>query len=62
MTESTEQAEPIEVAEPDGQWLCIAFVGHNEYTGYVTEIVKRAARLSRGPAREAVRRQPAGVR
>ncbi len=27
-------------AEPDGQWLCIAFMGHNEHTGYVTEIVK----------------------
>ena len=33
-----EPAEPG--AEPDGQWLCIAFMGHNEYTGYVTEIVK----------------------
>lgn len=26
--------------EPDGEWLCIAFMGHNEYTGYVTEIVR----------------------
>ena len=26
--------------EPDGAWLTIAFMGHNEYTGYVTEIVK----------------------
>jgi hypothetical protein len=26
--------------QPAGEWLCIAFLGHNEYTGYVTEIVK----------------------
>jgi hypothetical protein len=32
--------EGVEVAEPGGEWLCIAFMGHNEYTGYVTEIVK----------------------
>jgi hypothetical protein len=47
---TTEQAatapecEPEDVAgdsgEPDGYWACIAFMGHNEYTGYVTEIVK----------------------
>jgi len=24
--------------EPDGQWMVIAFMGHNELTGYVTEI------------------------
>jgi len=34
--------EPRAPAAEDsgGQWLCIAFMGHNEYTGYVTEIVK----------------------
>ena len=32
--------EVSQQAEPDGEWLCIAFMGHNEYTGYVTEIVK----------------------
>ena len=41
MTGTTEAITEDELpAEPDGQWLCIAFVGHNEYTGYVTEIVK----------------------
>jgi hypothetical protein len=29
-----------EEAKPLGYWACIAFAGHNEYTGYVTEIVK----------------------
>jgi len=33
-------AELAEAAEPDGYWACIAFMGHNEHTGYVTEIVK----------------------
>ena len=38
----TETPEDIPATKPEqpGEWLCIAFVGHNEYTGYVTEIVK----------------------
>jgi hypothetical protein len=34
------EEESAEAAEPDGYWACIAFMGHNEYTGYVTEIVR----------------------
>ena len=43
MTAQAEAPEPVaseEPAGPDGQWSCIAFVGHNEYTGYVTEITR----------------------
>jgi hypothetical protein len=32
--------EALEPSEPDGHFAIIAFMGHNEYTGYVTEIVK----------------------
>lgn len=35
--DSTEDEQP---AVADGYWACIAFMGHNEYTGYVTEIVR----------------------
>ena len=39
--ETTQEAPPPDDAdEPGGYWACIAFMGHNEYTGYVTEIVK----------------------
>ena len=41
MSEDTRETSAEEQsAEPDGYWACIAFMGHNEYTGYVTEIVK----------------------
>ena len=41
MTGTTETTAENEPAGPVmGAWLCIAFMGHNEYTGYVTEIVK----------------------
>jgi hypothetical protein len=32
--------DPVLTDGDDGYWACIAFVGHNEYTGHVTEIVK----------------------
>lgn len=35
-----DSTEDEQAAEPDGYWACIAFMGHNEYTGRVTEIVK----------------------
>jgi hypothetical protein len=38
-----EEAVPDGATAPEqqpGEWLCIAFMGHNEYTGYVTEIVR----------------------
>jgi hypothetical protein len=33
-------AEPGSAAPGEGQWMRIAFMGHIEYTGYVTEITK----------------------
>ena len=32
--------EAADSEQATGEWLCIAFMGHNEYTGYVTEIVR----------------------
>ena len=40
MTDPQPEAPAGETGQPGGEWLCIAFMGHNEYTGYVTEIVK----------------------
>ena len=40
-TETTQEAVPPDDADGSGgYWACIAFMGHNEYAGYVTEIVK----------------------
>jgi hypothetical protein len=35
-----EVPEPASTTPGDGRFAVIAFMGHNEYTGYVTEIVK----------------------
>jgi hypothetical protein len=40
MTTSDAVAETGEISPSDGTWLQISFLGHNEYTGYVTEIVR----------------------
>jgi hypothetical protein len=40
MTENEGFTETAEPEQATGEWLSIAFMGHNEYTGYVTEIVK----------------------
>jgi hypothetical protein len=43
MTEPAQRDATEEEAVPaqaDGYFACIAFMGHNEYTGYVTEVVK----------------------
>jgi hypothetical protein len=40
MTENEGFTETAEPEQATGEWLSIAFMGHNEYTGYVTEIVR----------------------
>ena len=43
MSETVTEAQEDGAAEPDpaaGRWSCIAFMGRNEYTGYVRDITK----------------------